>query len=335
MKETRRQSQLSDKVTLVAICDPHLSPRSPAAYKTNYHELTVATLRKVFDYAHKENADAIIWAGDIFHLKAAQNNPHWFTAEVLNLIKEGSKHGTPQLTIAGNHDLKFGSLEGLKGQPLDTILAAGAMTLLDEHQYLIHSRGLKVRIAGASYHHGRADTFMKLKKNKGEHLVSVGHFWFGSMTGELFGEKIYGPDHLMKAEADTLIIGHHHEDQGVQKIGGQLYVSPGSISRTGSHKHDTQRRPAAAVITITPQGATGKSLRPKLPPVDEIMDLEKKAQIEEEENALEEFIQQMQAAGQKATSPESILDELNPEQEVRTRARQYLQDAEQDTQHGS
>lgn len=314
----------------IALCDPHLSAYSPPVFKTDYWQLTKETLEKVLKFALEQNVDAILWAGDIFHLKSAQRNPTWFLTEVLQIFTQIEKHGIVNLGIAGNHDVKFGTVEaGLWGQPLDLLIKAGVYHLLDQNEVTFQiTRHHQVRIAGASYFHGHAHTARDKKKRGAQSLITLGHFWFGPQSGEFFGEPIFGPDYLHAGETDLYVIGHHHEDQGLQQVGGKQYLSPGSMSRTGAHKHDLERRPAASLIEVSEKGIEVKILRPKVPLAEEVMDLEKREQVQQEQHEMNAFISAMSAVKIATTDPKAVLDELNPSTEVRTRVLEYLARAE-------
>jgi hypothetical protein len=317
-----------DVVRLVGVFDPHLTPNSPASFKGDYYELAKETLRQVFRFCEANEVDAIIWAGDIFHLKAVQRNPLWFINEVLALIQEPMRKGTANLGIAGNHDFKFGTLENLKGQPLENLIQAGAYQLLDHEETVFKAKDFSVRVAGGSYHHGLADHVRAKTKKGADFLIAIGHFWFGTETGELFGERIYSPDWLQHSEVDAFLVGHHHEDQGVRNINGKWYDSHGAISRTGSHANDLTRRPAASFIEVRATGIQIKLLRPKVPDANAIIDLETRAALQTEKKEMEEFLANLRETQLTAVDPKTMLDEVETTPEVRAKAQEYLELAE-------
>jgi len=151
-------------------------------------------------------------------------------------------------------------------------------------------------------------------------------------SGEFFGEKIYGPDYLSQGEADVYVIGHHHEDQGIQDVGGKLYFAHGSPSRTGAHKHDIERRPAVGLLTIDVHGLHHKIVRPKVPTADECMDLEKRKVVMAEQEKIDEFIKIFSESSIDASDPRKMLDTLDPNmtQQVKEKVIEYLDVAEQE-----
>ena len=249
---------------VIGIFDPHMSWHNPPVYKVDYWANLKETLRTVFRFAKSNQVDAILFAGDLFHLKTASRNPLSFMAEVINLFREPQLDNIIVAGIAGNHDVLFGNIEkGFDGQPISLLEAAGVYQLLDKEELLFTMNGHSVRIAGESYRHAQAVGCRDKKKKGADRLISVGHFWFGQQSGEFFGEPIYGPDFLGSGEPDIYMIGHHHEDQGIREIAGKHYDSHGSLSRTGSHANDLERRPAASYMEVSPAGIKTQLLRPK------------------------------------------------------------------------
>ena len=314
----------------LVIHDAHLTHETPPAYKVDYWEMMKWVLSSVFKYAKRNEADAVLWTGDVFHRKAATKNPLHFLIEVAQILGEV---GIPHYAIAGNHDVKFGTAKlGLKGQPLALLAEMSFFTLLDGRPAYFLVEGEKsqvVKVAGCSFHHGKANELLDLDKKAGEILVALGHFWFGPKSGEFFGEPVYGPDFLGKGPADVYLVGHHHEDQGHQVVGGKQYLVHGSLTRTGAHKSDIDRSPAAGWLEIDEEGTiTSKILRPKFPSAADSMDLEKREQLRQEEEGMDEFVAELRSTSVEAYDPVDILNELDPEHEVKVRTKDYLEQAE-------
>jgi len=326
------KSRNPDVVKILGICDPHFAAHNPASYKgtQNYLEVLTASVRRVFKYASKEEADAVVWAGDIFHLKAASRNPLWFLAKMFKLMLEVKQQGMANVGIAGNHDLKYGSLAGLGGQPLELLVYAGAYGLLDHERLEIDAGSFEVTIGGQSFNHGSCKELLDVPKLKTRWSLGVGHFWFGTQSGELFGEPIFGPDALDRGPWDAYLIGHHHVDQGCQYIGKKHYLSPGSITRTGVHKDDLQRRPAAVFVTFTQDEITPQMLRPTVPEPDDIFDLTVRQQVLEERERIEEFMHSLTNFQLATSDPAQMLAEMNVLKEVRDRTLEYLEKADAD-----
>jgi DNA repair exonuclease SbcCD nuclease subunit len=260
------KAKVPGTVRLLGLCDPHMTPHNPPAYKVDYWPLLKETLETGLRFAKEHQVDAMVWAGDLYHLKSATRNPIRFLGETVRWFRRANLT-CPQVGIVGNHDVLYGSLEqGYEGQPVELLDASGVYQLLDRNELVIDAEAFTVRVAGGSYRHAQASHVKGKTKKGADKLLSVGHFWFGGQSGEFFGEPIYGPDYLSPSEVDVYLIGHHHEDQGVTKVGDVFYVSPGSVSRTGTHAHDLERRPAMVLVTFDQTGTHVQLLRPKVPP---------------------------------------------------------------------
>lgn len=314
-------SKNPDVVKLIAIADPHLSSTSPESWKADYPAVVAATIEQVLLFGVKEGVDAIVWAGDLFHRKSASRNPLGFIEDVMKLLK---KTGILNVGVAGNHDLKWSSLVGLEGQPLSLLIEAGVYQLLDREELLINANGFSVRVAGASFEHGQAEGCRSKKKQGATYLISVGHFWFGKHDGEYNNEPLWSPDYLAKGEADVYVLGHKHDDQGVVEQDGKTYVVQGSISLTGERPSDSERRPAAAYIRYTKEGLDVKLLRPKVPPITELIDMEKREQLVQESHAMEEFVADISVAKMVGMDPREILSSMDLPTEVRMKSQFYL-----------
>lgn len=318
-------------VKLIALCDPHFSASKPSVFKVPYLDFLEDNVNQVVDFAEKNQVDAMLWAGDIFHLKEPKNNPAWLLSRLNNLFLSYWDRGLPQLGIGGNHDYKYGQIDsGFPGSPLENIVSARAFHLLDEDEYVVSADGFSVRLAGGSYLHGQASHVRDKEKKGSDFLVALGHFWLGNQTGEFFGEALYGMDYFQNSEVDALIVGHHHEDKGCVEAFGKKFISHGSISITGAHPHDLTRKPAAAYLEITKEGISVKFLRPKIPAIEDLLDLNKHKEIKREKAEVEKFIEDLSEMDVSFSDPKDILQEITPSGKLRDKVVDYLEKAETD-----
>lgn len=317
------------EVRLVTVCDPHLCPATPPAWKADMWETTKDAFRQVIRFAEKVQAHGILIAGDLLHLKTPTRNPPWFINEVLQLLNEAKVAGIGVWAIAGNHDLSYGSLVSLYNQPFGTLVLSKALHLLDGQPVILQAEGFSVKVAGCSYQHGSHEPTKNLKKEGNQYLVGLGHFWFGD-TGNFFGEPRWGPDVLSQSEVDAYVIGHHHVDQGILKSPtGHMFFVHGSMSRTGTHKDDLTRRPAVGLMTISKDGIRGQTCRLRVKPAEELFDLNKRDQLRKGEEELDAFVQMLSTGGMSTTDPYRIVEEIVLDEDVRKRVRLYLDMAEE------
>lgn len=105
--------------------DIHLADRPPASCTESYTDDLFALLEQTVELEEALQCDATIWAGDVFHVKAASRNSHRLVQRAIDL---GTRYR--EWWIApGNHDLENDRLESLSKQPLGTLYKSGAKML--------------------------------------------------------------------------------------------------------------------------------------------------------------------------------------------------------------
>jgi hypothetical protein len=329
----------SDVIKIVALNDLHLSPFNPASFKptVSFYEHTLETIQQVFRFALKQQVQAITVAGDVFHLKSPLRNPLWFINEVIDLLKST---GIPVLGIAGNHDLRFGSLDGLKGQPLETLIKAEAFYLLDGQPWVIKGTkapGIELKISGASFHHGSAEGLLSpaiVRDDADQLMLGLGHFNFGPANGSFFGESVYGPEYFAGTPLDIIQIGHHHRDQDTPRVDGRLYLTMGSINRTGMHPDDLVRRPAAGYLEVKRDPVTGVAqydaqiLRPAVKAMTDLVDVEQREILLKEQIDLQNFTASLAQVQATEQDPLAIAEKMELTDTVREKIKYYLGSAE-------
>lgn len=237
---------------------------------------------------------------------------------------EAQDMGIQVLGIAGNHDVVFGSIESLDKQPLGVLMGARAFHLLDNKPVLVKANGFSVKISGGSYKHSQVDHVMSATKDGADYLIALGHFWYGGATGEFYGEQMYGADYLKNSEVDIYVIGHHHVDQGILHENGKFYVSHGSMSWVGSHSDNLSRRPAVGMLTITKDTVKPDIVRLKVPPPEDVFDLEAKQQMADEQKQLDAFINTISNYDVVSVDPINIADSMGLPDKVRAKVQEYL-----------
>ena len=108
MQTIVRESKDKKEIKLMGLCDPHFSPRTPTTFKIDYLEFLMGILYKILAFSRKENVDAIIWAGDIFHLKEPRANHVGFMTKVIQFMLKIREAGIDNLMIAGNPQIVTG-----------------------------------------------------------------------------------------------------------------------------------------------------------------------------------------------------------------------------------
>lgn len=104
--------------------DIHLADRPPSSCTESYTDDLFDLLRQTVDLATELEVDAVVWAGDVFHVKAASRNSHRLVQRTIEL---GTRYPCPWIIVPGNHDIEHDRLQSLNKQPLGTLFQAGAI----------------------------------------------------------------------------------------------------------------------------------------------------------------------------------------------------------------
>jgi DNA repair exonuclease SbcCD nuclease subunit len=313
--------------------DVHASENSPASWKGDYFEEISESLRQIGVLAGVHAVAAVLDGGDFFHIKAATRNSH---ALVQRMIKIHQAYPCPVLSVEGNHDLAYNSLDSISKQPLGVMYASGVIRQLRFEDAVFEDAGLRVRVVGVPYTSDPTlEDLRAIRKQPGDtHLIVVAHCLAAEKPNEaiedLFGEPVFRYQDLVFEDGpDAWCFGHWHRDQGVATVEGVRFVNQGAVSRGALTQESITRVPKVALLEITSAGVTVTQIPLQVAPASEVFDLEAKARAEEERGAIEEFVAKLQLSAQQ--NPESAIEEtlnnLDFAKDVREAALNYLERA--------
>jgi DNA repair exonuclease SbcCD nuclease subunit len=229
----------------------------------------------------KNDIDAVIWSGDIFHHKAPSKNSHALVLKMIELVKE---HEGKLWIVPGNHDIQYDRMDTLlTQQPLGVLLNAGAHLLDGWHESL--------PVYGVPWQHDWSrldDAFLswRLDPWRFEKLPPVRRPHDRSDCLAVTHASIFPPelveavpyDNLPAADvakamgnSGFLYYGHIHDYHGIFDVDGVTFANMGAISR-GSLTESNKTRPVKACIWETHRGFTELDVPHK--PADEVFKLE-------------------------------------------------------------
>ena len=110
----------------IIVGDVHISDVAPSGRVSTYKEDILAKLEFCVNTANAKNLP-LIFAGDIFHVKAPNKNSHKLVQQVHEVIKP-VKAGA--WFLPGNHDMSNDRLDSLEKQPLGALCRMENMNLL-------------------------------------------------------------------------------------------------------------------------------------------------------------------------------------------------------------
>ena len=243
----------NNMLKLIAFTDPHYSEHPPAGRTDSYGTDILTKLQEVQSIANKADADAVLFAGDMFHRKAD------VLMREVRLIAEWLKgFSCPVYGILGNHDLSAYQESSKENRAAGVLEAAGLIQWLSFNEEILLSEGKhRIVLSGRSYckdYDVPASYGCEYKKeNDDDILVWLSH---GTLTDEedLPYESTPLKKIIRKCQADILINGHYHSKVIDINERGTKVICPGSIGRVARPECHT---PSIAIIAI--DGNTGIS----------------------------------------------------------------------------
>lgn len=294
--------------------DIHLSDRPPSSCTETYLDDIFAILEETVTLAETRGVRAVIWAGDIFHIKTPGRTTHSTVKRVIELAKQ---YPCPVYVVPGNHDLQHDRLSSInETQPLGVVLASGAVQLLngwlapydldDDAFFVSPVYGVPwlMRFEDATVSDALADYRELVAESQPSLLVTHA--------------PLYPPGHELKYEfyptsawADAMenhgsvYYGHVHEPHGVYTSNGVTFCNAGAISRGSLHEHNLTREVSIALW----DSDTGQFTIQPIPhkPAAEVFLLQKLGEIKTTQLKLDEFLASVGQATIEITSIESVM----------------------------
>lgn len=260
----------------MVVGDIHLSVKGPGARTDNYPNEILDKLRFIVEAANKNTCDAILFLGDVFHLKHPSRNPHWLVQSTHEVLTENSD--IPVLICVGNHDISTDRLDSLDSQPL------GALGRMKNMSIVIGPSPDFPEIYSIPYLQDWQELpkwFEEYNTYRADHPeikrgVVMMHAPIFPDNQEPIYEYIRSSDVAKMVEHPTLVaFGHIHDPMGMWKPleDRDVHIANfGAISRGSLHKETVKRKPQVYVYNT----ATGKHKALNVPvrPPEEVFDLE-------------------------------------------------------------
>jgi DNA repair exonuclease SbcCD nuclease subunit len=319
--------------TFITASDLHISDSGPRARIDDFKETLLGKLSQMRMACSKLNADAVLFAGDLYNLKSPARNSHKLNQD---LIKEFKKFPCPIYMIEGNHDLTANRLESLDEQPLGVLFAD--QTLIQLREKVLEKDGIKVSLIGIPYTDDLNLSTLKIP-DKADSVIQIClmHIYAGLKSSMLFREKIYGYDELEKLSPDIFVLGHYHIDQGVYVQGGKTFINIGSMSRGTIAEEDLSHHPQIGFIKISVDDdkkvtRTVRAIKLKIKPAAEIFDLVKKDEEKKENTEIQQFIEKLASeevrlSEENKDDVEKIIDAMNVAKAVKDKVLYFIQEA--------
>lgn len=293
------------------VSDLHLADKPPASCTSSYTADLLDLLRQTVRVARiTARVIAVVWAGDIFHIKAPSRTSHQLVSKVSDII---ASYPVPVFIVPGNHDIRNDRLESLDSQPLGVLYRAGALRLEGwagydaDHQYDLYGvpwlQGYgewAAREEGDPYSPIEAELSRALNDYRAvefqpRNFLVVAHAPLYPPGKELPYE--YFPAEVWAREmgdSGHVFYGHVHEPHGVYEAGGVTFCNNGALSRGSLHEYNLDRQVGCTIWDSDTGEFEFVPLDAK--PASEVFRLEEKGQVTDMQGRLDRFLED---AGQR------------------------------------
>lgn len=242
---------------ILLVGDIHMSDRAPSSATESYVDDLIDMLAHVAKLEAELGADAVVWAGDIFHHKQPSRTSHATVLKMIGVVKLYKN----LYIVTGNHDISNDVLDSVKEkQPLGILLQAGAQELVGWHPTLPlfgvpwQQRWLHEDTPMEALEMWREDAKqMAGETNANKLVVTHAPIYPPTDADNVMFELVptHGPGGLGEAMGHEgfLYYGHIHEDHGIWTDDGVTYANMGALSRGSLHEYNLEREIKVALWT--------------------------------------------------------------------------------------
>jgi len=323
----------------VQINDPHTSDKPPRNRTRLYNDQIFAKLQEAFDLANAEDANYVVFTGDLFHNPQATRVSHALVNRWCQLLSDN--YQVVSLIVPGNHDLSAGRIESMDRQPLGVLANMPNVEILTRENGMFDANGIKMFGVEWDY---KIDAAMILEAARGCDVL-ITHAPIAWQSNPYY-DTIH-PDELDELRARVICYGHIHVPEPLRSIREDTWdrvvqysrgsgkrrhtvvSNPGALSRGSLTANDVERTPQVAVIEVTDKTVTARYEELQAAPAAEVFRLESAEMEKFRDESIREFTEQLRSAEVKAVTVEELADaadKLTKSKSVRAEARQILFD---------
>jgi hypothetical protein len=305
--------------SILCVGDLHLSDKPPSSCTDSYNDDLFVMLAEVIDIARSYVVDAVVFAGDLFHIKQPSRTSHKTVQRMIDVIHAFL---CPVYLTVGNHDIQFDRLESVhETQPFGVLLKSGA--------HLLEGWAKDLPIYGVSWQqHWDRDCSGAFE---GWRARVASDFLSSEYAGEEVNSllvthaPIYPPGQELPWEnvpASTIAswmsnsgscyYGHVHDLHGTFYVDGVNFCNQGALSRGSLHESDLTRRPAVTIwrSDVEHESSFERVELLSAPPADKVFRLAAAAARSGYADRLDAFLAQVVRSSVEVTSVESVLSRI-------------------------
>lgn len=311
---------------ILCVGDIHAMDKPPAGATDAYLEDLFSSLAWTAAYAAdpKNQIDATVWAGDVFHHKNPSRTSHHTVLRMVGIVED---YQSPLYIVIGNHDISNDMLDSVpEKQPLGVLYKAGAMPLDGWAEGLPlfgvpwqqdwTEEGTPAR-AFSQWHYkdtrpALAVTHCSIFPPKEAKDVIFEH-----VPAEVIADAM--------GNEGQVYYGHIHEYHGIYEVRGVTFANMGALSRGSLHEYNLKRGIHAAVW----EDGVFTILDIPHKPATEILRVSEHLQERADKMDLAEFIESVGSSSIDISSTADIIHHIqsmeNVEEPIRRRAVELVQ----------
>lgn len=317
---------------ILCVGDIHVMDKPPVNATESYTDDIIDMLKWVSEYATEQQADAVVWAGDIFHHKQPSRTSHALVLKMIDVVKA---HKVPLIIVTGNHDISNDVLDSVhEKQPLGVLYAAGAIELDGWHPEL-PLYGVPWQQGWTTNESAAQDAFELWQSAGGldegpefaqvdlRHALAVTHapiYPPGEAEKQLFELVPTMGEHGLSAAMGNvgyLYYGHIHEDHGIFEVEGVTYANMGAISRGSLHEYNLER--SIKVALWTEDGFTEVPVPHK--PAAEVFRIAEAMEAKSEKLSLDKFLSDVGSSTLDISSTGSVIAHIRDREDIPARVK--------------
>lgn len=276
--------------------DIHLADRPPASRRDGYTGQVLDKLYHTIEVAREERVDVVVWAGDVFHLKAPSRTSHSLVRQVVRI---GKAYRVPWLIVPGNHDMQHDRLESLFDQPIGVVYESGAEVCVGDAGGVFGIPWLRSwPLQLEKYLEGWAESEAELLVTHAP-IVPPGE----SRPFEVIDAAEWA---RAMGRPGAVYYGHMHEPDGEFEAGGAWFCNVGALSRGALIESSLVREPSVALYE---DGRFRRIVVPHLP-AQEVFRLTEAKERDARREEMEGFVESIGSTVLEWVTVEGVLEDL-------------------------
>jgi predicted phosphodiesterase len=314
------------------LSDIHLCDKPPSSCTDSYADDLFGLLEQTVKVARRRKVAAVVWAGDVFHIKTPSRTSHELVNRTKDLI---DSYPCPVFIVPGNHDIRHDRLDSIDSQPLGALFRRHAIRLEGWGGYDAHTQYM---IYGVPWLQGYGDwgaydgddphppielNLAKALRGYREQVLEQGTG--GRKALIVAHAPLYPPGQELKYEyfpaarwAEAMgggpghvFYGHVHEPHGVYQVTSYgsgdpvTFCNYGALSRGSLHEYNLTR-PVGCTIWDDETGVF-EFVPLDAKPAEQVFRLTEKQQVTDMQGRLDEFLASVGSTSLEAVSVEAVI----------------------------